>query len=64
MLCLNHLAHWAVCRPQNLVLPHLASSSAEQLLKQQMHGSAVLHSELFAEAKLFMAYNKQYAVGL
>lgn len=64
LVCLNHLAHWAVCILQNLVLPQLASSSAEQPLKQQLHGSTVLHSEMLAEAKLFLKHNKQYAVGM
>ncbi len=41
LVCLNHLAQWAVCILQYLVLPQLASSSAEQPLKQQLHGSPV-----------------------
>ena len=41
LVCLNHLAQWAVCILQYFVLPQLASSSAEQPLKQQLHGSPV-----------------------
>ncbi len=41
LVCLTHLAQWAVCVLQYLVLPQLASSSAEQPLKQQLHGSTV-----------------------
>ena len=64
LVCLDHLAHWAVCILQNVVLPHLASSSAEQPLKQQMHRRAVLPSECYAEAELFLTYKRQYAVGM
>ncbi len=64
LVCLNHLAHWAVCILQSLFLPQLADSSAEQPLKQQMHCSAVLHSECYAETELFWTHNKQYAVGM
>jgi len=36
----------------------LASSTAEQPLNQQMHGSAVLHCEWFAEAEPFLTHDK------
>jgi hypothetical protein len=58
LVCLSHLAHWAVCILQNFVLQQLASSTAEQPLNQQMHGSAVLHCEWFAEAEPFLTHDK------